>query len=96
MFMESIGWLGNFCLAIVGLPLAFKCLRNGTTSPTLDGMASFLVLWVVGEVAVFAYVVSIGDYPLLLNYSCNLAALTVVIKYWFWPTNKKLDWIPKL
>lgn len=96
MFMEAIGWLGNACLAVCGVPLAVKCLRTGSTSPTLDGLGLFLPLWVIGEFATLSYVIWLGDYPLLLNYAANVVALSIVIKYRFWPTNKGVDWLPKL
>ncbi len=96
MFMESVGWVGNICLTLCGIPLAVRCLRTGSTSPQLDGLGLFLPLWIVGEYLTLAYVISIGDYPLLLNYSANVVALAVVMRYHFWPTNKGVDWLPKL
>ena len=96
MFIEAAGWIGNICLAVCGVPLAVRCLRTGTTSPQLDGLGLFLPLWVTGEFMTLAYVIALGDWPLLLNYSANVAALSIVIRYHFWPTNKGVDWLPKI
>ena len=96
MFMEAVGWIGNIALAVCGVPLAVQCLRRGSTSPTLDDLNLFLFFWIVGEFSTLAYVISLGNYPLLLNYAANVVALCVVIKYRWWPTNKGVDWLPKL
>jgi len=85
MSMEAVGWIGNAALAITGIPFAWKCWRTGSTRPTLDGMPLFLPLWVTGELCTFAYVIYLGDYPLLLNYSANVVALCVVVRFHFWP-----------
>ena len=87
--MELLGWIGNASLAVCGVPLAIKCLRTGTTSPTLDGLGLFLPLWVTGEFCTLAYVIYLGDYPLLLNYAANAVSLSVVIKYRFWPRRRE-------
>jgi uncharacterized protein with PQ loop repeat len=78
--MEFIGWIGAFTLALCGIPQAMRSYREGHANG-VDG--TFLVLWTVGEIASLAYVLSLGDLPLTVNYLANVGSC-LVISYYKW------------
>lgn len=80
--MEYIGWLGSICLALCGLPQAFRCWVDKHA----DGVSTgFLLLWTIGEVLAAIYVVYLGDAPLITNYLINLISCAIIVRYKFWP-----------
>lgn len=84
--LDIIGWIGSFMFAICAIPQAWKCYKekNG------DGLSwPFILLWLGGEILTFIYVWPKRDWPLLFNYTVNLASLLVIIYYMTWP--KKND-----
>jgi uncharacterized protein with PQ loop repeat len=83
--MIELGWIGSFCLAICGLPLAIEVFKSKNASH-VNGL--FLLLWTLGEIFTLAYVVYNRDYPLILNYLVNLLTLIVVIYYKLKPSGK--------
>lgn len=78
--MELIGWIGSILLALCAIPLAWECFKQKHA----NGISNmFITMWMLGEILTFAYVLPKQDYPLLLNYSLNIACLLVVIRYKF-------------
>jgi uncharacterized protein with PQ loop repeat len=80
-----VGWIGSLCLAFSGMPQAFQCWRQGHAR----GLSIItLCLWLVGEVCYI--VATIGTFGmvawLLTNYILNLICVSVMIRYWIWPT----------
>ena len=84
MIATIVGWIGTFCFAFCGVPLAIQCVRQGhakSLSPC------FLVLWTVGE---FCYVAAVlHDFGwvgwMMFNYLLNIACALVIWKYYFSP-----------
>lgn len=64
--------------ALCGLPQAIKSYKDGHSIGLSWG---FLVMWLMGEVLTFIYVLPKLDYPLLANYTVNFLFLCVIIKY---------------
>lgn len=78
--MELIGWAGSILLALCGMPLAWQSYRQKHS----NGISNvFLAMWLAGELLTFAYVFPKQDYPLLFNYSLNIACIVIVIRYKF-------------
>jgi uncharacterized protein with PQ loop repeat len=76
--MEIIGWIGSILLALCAVPLAWQSFVQKHS----DGISNaFLVMWLIGELLTFAYVLPKKDLPLLFNYGLNIACLVVVIRY---------------
>lgn len=79
--LDTIGYIGAICFALSALPQAYDCYKNKTAK----GLSTwFLMLWLIGEVAMLIYVVPKGDKPLILNYILNLSCLLVILKYKFY------------
>lgn len=78
VWVEGIGWLGSFLLAVCAFPQAWASWRQGHS----NGLTwSLLILWGGGEVFTLSYVMARGDAPLILNYACNFASLAVIAFY---------------
>jgi len=78
--MELIGWLGGIMLALCGIPLAWESFKQKHS----NGISNmFLIMWLIGELMMFAYVLPKHDMPLLFNYSINIVCLAVVVRYKF-------------
>lgn len=76
--MDIVGWVGSFLFAICAIPQAWASYRQGHS----NGMThSLLWLWAGGEVLTLMYVLHRQEWPLILNYVCNLLALIVIV--WF-------------
>lgn len=83
--METIGWLGAIFLAVCGLPQAVLAWRTGNTG----GISRpFIFLWTMGEVFGLAYVIYLGNWPLITNYLANTLACLVICRYTLWPRIK--------
>ncbi len=80
--MEIVGWIGSFLFAACGLPQAVTCWRTGHA----QGLAwGFLLMWLLGEVLTLIYILPKLDWPLIFNYSVNLAFLAVMLRYKLFP-----------
>ncbi len=80
--IETIGWIGSWCLALCGVPAAWKCYKDGHS----DGLSTgFVALWLAGEVLTLAYVLPKQDWPLVCNYVMNIALIMVMVRYKIWP-----------
>ncbi len=82
----TIGWIGSICLAFSGMPQAIQCWKQGHA----HGLSTLtMLLWFTGEVCyVIATLTQFGwVYWMLTNYLMNLACISVMLRYRFWPTN---------
>lgn len=78
--LTLVGWLGTVLFSICGIPQAIKCYKDGNS----DGLSWFFLLaWLGGEVCMLVYIGARRelDYPLLVNYTLNLASLLILLKY---------------
>lgn len=75
--MDTIAFLGNFLLALCGLPLAIDAIR--TKDPKVP--TSFLVVWGLGEILTLIYVLYLMDIYLIMNYMTNLTFIGIVVYY---------------
>lgn len=76
--IELFGWLGSILLAFCALPQAYyswKLKRADHFS------ATFLAMWLGGEILLLIYVVPNKDYPLILNYFLNIVFINVIVYY---------------
>lgn len=80
--IELSGYLGAFLLAICGLPQAVQSYKQGHSNGI--NIATVL-MWFWGEIFIIIYVLPKGDIPLLLNYAANLAIISTIARYKFWP-----------
>ena len=79
---ELIGWIGSACMAICSLPQAYKSIRDKNSRGVSIGM---IILWFLGELFTFIYVLPIRDYPLLTNYAINFILMGIIGWYWIFP-----------
>ena len=76
--LELVGWIGAVCLGVCAVPQTIKTVKQGHAR----GISlSFLLLWIVGEMLTFVYVLPKKDLPLLVNYGLNLICLSVILRY---------------
>ena len=75
--IEALAWVGGVFLAICGVPLAVQTYRDGHANEINH---VFLWLWLLGEIFVLIYVISLLDYPLIFNYGAN----TIILLYIVW------------
>ena len=80
-----IGAIGATCFALSGAPEARRSWRRGRS----DVAGGTVALWLGGEAAMMIYAVATypGDLILLLNYTGNLALVSVIARY---------RWMPKV
>lgn len=77
--MELVGWIGGICLALCGLPQAIHSFRTKSA----EGVTwSFLTMWMVGEVATFAFIIDSAPLSsLIVNYSLNIVFVGVILYF---------------
>ena len=76
--MDNVGWLGSILLAFCGLPQAIESYKTKNS----DGLTwGFVLMWFVGEICTFIYIIPKMDLPLLFNYSANIMFLIIIIYY---------------
>lgn len=75
---EALGWIGSLMLAFCALPQAVESWKTKSSNGVTWGL---LIMWAIGEVFTFIYVWPKSDMPLLVNYSANIAFLSVIIYY---------------
>ena len=81
---EVIGYTGAILLAICALPQMLLSTFQGHA----DGISTlFLMSWYIGEVLMLAFCLQTIGFsgPLVYNYAANVAMLTVIVKYKFFP-----------
>ena len=76
--MENIGWIGSILLAFCGLPQAIEAYKTKSSAGLTWG---FIIMWFVGELCTFVYIIPKMDLPLLFNYSANIIFLIIIIYY---------------
>ena len=81
--MELIGYTSGLMLALCGLPEAIRSVRN----KRCDIGWGLLLLWLGGEVGLLIYELKTMAIPRLLNYSCNILFISIMI---YWKIKKKL------
>ena len=80
--LETIGWIGGFLLAACGVPQAFMSYRQGHSY----GLSLwFLLMWLAGEIMVLTYVLPKMHWPLIFNYTANIALVLIILYYKLWP-----------
>lgn len=67
--MEHIGFLSSVLLVLCGIPDLYRGIFQKRVLCPWD----LLIIWFLGELFGLAYVLYIGDKPLLLNYGLNTA-----------------------
>jgi uncharacterized protein with PQ loop repeat len=76
--MEQIGWLGSILLAFCGLPQAIESIKTKSSEGLTWG---FILMWFIGEIMTFVYILPKMDLPLLFNYTANIIFLGIIIFY---------------
>ena len=76
--MDNIGWIGSLLLALCGLPQAIESYKTKSSEGLTWG---FILMWFIGELCTFAYIIPKMDFPLLVNYSANIIFLIIIIYY---------------
>ena len=91
---EYIGWLGAFFFAICAIPQVVKTYE---TKQTGDLSFMFLLLWFLGEVFTFFYIIiddmhiGITHFPLYTNYVFNIVLVIYLLYAKIYYKNQKLD-----
>lgn len=76
--LELLGWLGGILFAGCAIPQAYKSYKEGHSLGISWGL---LIMWGLGEVFTLLYVIPKLDFPLIINYTCNLLSCSVIA--WF-------------
>lgn len=76
--LEAAGWAGSMLLAFCGLPQAVQSWRAKSSAGISWG---FLAMWGVGELLTLAYILPKTEWPLIVNYSANVAFVSVIAFY---------------
>lgn len=82
---EVLGWIGSIAFAICALPQAWDSYQKGSSKGITWG---FFVLWSVGELFTFLYVIPMGHLPMIFNYSLNMIFLSIIGYYKVKPRKK--------
>jgi MtN3 and saliva related transmembrane protein len=85
--LDFLGWAGSILLAFCGLPQAIESWKTKSADGVTWGL---LVMWGLGEVLTFVYVLPRMDIPLLFNYSTNMTFLGVIIYYKMFGNTKSI------
>jgi hypothetical protein len=82
--VEVVGFIGALAFALSGIPQAIQSIRLGTSRGMAGGTVA---LWMVGEVAMLAYVLAKypSDLALVGNYSVNLLIVGAISWLWLFP-----------
>ena len=86
--LELIGLLGGICFAYAGVPSAYLTVKAGKSIGVPINMA---ILIFMGTILLYCYLyLKFGfDWVLTLNYSVEAISWAVIIKYHYFPVNKK-------
>ncbi len=78
--IDLLAWLGVFLLSACGIPQAWKAWKTKSSGDISWG---FLCMWGIGELCMLPY----ASYPLqpilLINYTCNLICIAIIVRYKF-------------
>lgn len=81
----SVGLIGSILLGICALPETIRTIQDKRCHLGWG----FLFLWYVGEILSLIYGVSLKEFPLILNYSVNVIALTIMVYYKIYGKNNR-------
>ena len=76
--LDYIGWLGSILLALCGLPQAIESYKTKSSAGLTWG---FILMWFIGEIMTFIYIVPTLTWPLIFNYSANIIFLIIIIYF---------------
>ena len=76
-YMDLIGYVSGILLALCGLPEALRSIKN----KRCDIGWGLLLMWLGGELGLLIYELKTMDIPRLINYSCNILFISVMIWY---------------
>jgi len=80
---EMFGFMSAACLALCGIPQAYKCFKIGNAK----GLSFlFLFAWFLGKIFLILYAIHL-DYaiPLLIDASISLTIVITIFKYYYFP-----------
>lgn len=82
--VEIVGVIGAVAFALSGIPQAIQSVRLGSSRGMAGGTVA---LWMVGEVAMLAYVLAKypSDLALVGNYAVNLFLVGTIAWLWVFP-----------
>ena len=80
--LENIGWIGSILLAFCGLPQAIESIKTKSSEGLTWG---FIIMWFLGEICTFIYILPKLDLPLLFNYTANIIFLAIIIYFKLMP-----------
>lgn len=80
---EILGWIGSILLAFCALPQALESLKNKSSEGITWG---FIIMWFLGELFTFIYVLPKSEWPLLFNYFLNIFLIIIIGYYKFFPS----------
>lgn len=77
--VDTIGFMGNVFLAINAYPLVFAAFHKGK----LNVPNTFLNMWLAGEILTMVYLYTTKGFDgfFAINYTVNIAAAIICIKY---------------
>ena len=75
--MEMMGYLGAIFLGVCAFPEMIRTIKDGKCHLGW----TFLMMWYLGEVFMFIYIIPLRDIPLLFNYAFNILILSVMVVY---------------
>jgi hypothetical protein len=75
--MEILGYLGALFLGVCAFPEMIRTIKDGRCHLGWP----FLMMWYLGEVFLFIYIIPLKDMPLLFNYAFNILILSVMVVY---------------
>lgn len=84
---QLVGWIGSIAYAICGAPQAYDSWKKGHSRGMTWG---FFVLWSIGEVFTFLYIIPMHSAAMVTNYSVNLVFLCIIGWYKIYPRKNKL------
>jgi hypothetical protein len=75
--MEILGYLGAIFLGVCAFPEMIRTIKDGRCHLGWP----FLMMWYLGEVFMFIYIIPLRDMPLFFNYAFNILILSVMVVY---------------
>ena len=75
--METVGYLGGILLGICATPEVVRTIKDNKCHLGW----TFLLLWFFGEVFMEIYALGLWDFPLIFNYTFNLALVGIMLIY---------------
>ena len=73
----NIGLIGGILLGICSIPEMIRTINDRRCHLGWG----FLSIWFIGELFSLIYGIELGEVPLILNYTVNIAVLSVMIFY---------------